>query len=47
MQMNEQEKLAGKSPVPSNSDLDDAELENVSGGSSFGGPNGTIQSCTG
>ena len=33
--MNEQEKPAGKSPLPSDSDLDDAEMESVSGGSSY------------
>ena len=33
--MNEQERPAEKSPVPSDSDLDDADLESVSGGSSY------------
>ena len=33
--MNEQERPAEKSPVPSDSDLDDADLASVSGGSSY------------
>lgn len=33
--MNEQEKPAEKPPLPSDSDLDDAELGSVSGGSSY------------
>jgi hypothetical protein len=34
-QMNEQDKPAEWWPVPSSTDLDDAELESVSGGASF------------